>query len=94
MTPLKLLGELLCAMYLITVAMHLWEEATQVQACKAEAHWAAMRALLPPALPPGGASAGQVEAHREEMRAPEKRFRELEMERRALGIERPGGPWV
>ena len=69
-------------------------------AARTEEYWAARRALIPPALPPGGASAGQVEAYREELQIHEERLRELavkfseiERARQVLGLVRAGS-WV
>ena len=69
-------------------------------AARTEEYWAARRALIPPALPPGGASAGQVEAYLEEQRIHEERllelavlFSDIEGARQVLGLVRVGS-WV
>jgi len=69
-------------------------------AARAEEYWAARRALVPPALPPGGASARQVGLYLVERRIYEARLQELavlfsdiDRARRVYGLERAGS-WV
>ena len=63
-------------------------------AARAEAYWVARRALIPPAVPPGGASQGQVQAYLAQLRVHEERFQELQVEwgeiQRALRVRRWG----
>ena len=69
-------------------------------AAREEEYWVARRALAPPAVPPGGASAGQVDVFLVERRIYQARLQELavlfsdiQRARRVYGLVRAGS-WV
>ena len=63
-------------------------------AARAEAYWVARRALIPPAVPPGEASQGNVQTFLAQLRVYEVRLQELQVEwgeiRRDLRVRRWG----